>query len=62
MSQPTTDPIPPLANITGRMRWHRDTIQREPKRYNSRELATLRAEALELAQAADRELLARERP
>jgi hypothetical protein len=62
MSHTEPEPIPPLANITGRMRWHRDTIRQEPDRYDSRELAALRGLAMELAQAADRELLARERP
>lgn len=56
------EPIPPLANIVGRMRWHRDKIGQEPARYDSRELATLRGLAMELATAADRELMKRERP
>ena len=61
MSQPI-DPVPPLANIVSRMHWHRDAIKNDPKRYDSRQLATLRAEAMELMQAADRELMRRERP
>lgn len=62
MSHPPIDPVPPLANIVGRMHWHRDKIRTEPKAYDSKQLAILRAEAMELAAAADRELMKRERP
>jgi hypothetical protein len=61
MSHPNLDPVPPLANIISRMSWHRDTIRKEPARYDSRDLTALRAEAMELFTAADRELMARAR-
>jgi hypothetical protein len=54
-----TEPIPPIAPTIGRLHWHVDHIRREPDRYDSRQLASLRGAAMELAEIADRELMAR---
>jgi hypothetical protein len=58
MSHPIHE-APPVAATLGRLHWHIDHITREPERYDSKALASLRGAAMELAQAADRELMAR---
>lgn len=62
MSHPNLDPAPPAAATIGRLHWHTEHITLAPERYDSTQLAQLRGAAMELAQAADRALLARERP
>lgn len=63
MSHPNfAEPAPPTAATLGRINWFTDSIRKEPKRHDSKQLAALRGAALALADAADRELLARERP